>query len=45
MSGSTGAVTGYEAELWKMAGALRGIEENLRRLGFGTPPDERSSVP
>lgn len=35
-----GATTGYEAELWQMADALRGsmdaaIAENLEKLGFG----------
>ena len=35
-----GATTGYEAELWQMADALRGsmdaaIDENLKALGFG----------
>ena len=35
-----GATTGYEAELWQMADALRGsmdeaIVENLETLGFG----------
>ena len=37
---STGAATGYEAELWAMADTLRGsmdaaIAENLKALGFG----------
>ena len=37
---STGATTGYEAELWAMADTLRGsmdaaIEANLTALGFG----------
>ena len=35
-----GATTGYEAELWQMADALRGsmdaaIDANLEKLGFG----------
>lgn len=35
-----GATTGYEAELWQMADALRGsmdaaIDANLKALGFG----------
>ena len=35
-----GATTGYEAELWQMADALRGsmdaaIAANLAKLGFG----------
>ena len=38
--GGNGATTGYEADLWRMADALRGsmdaaIEVNLSRLGFG----------
>ena len=37
---STGATTGYEAELWAMAATLRGsmdaaIEANITALGFG----------
>ena len=38
--GGNGATTGYEADLWRMADALRGsmdaaIQKNLEQLGFG----------
>jgi len=40
---SNGANIGYEAELWKMADALRGsmdaaIWKNLKELGYGGQP-------